>query len=117
MHIKEVKTKEHLLLVLYHINDFCDPIRLVGKTPVVKEMRKWIKEMSDDCWIETTLGDDPLVKITHIGREEAFRYSLSLLPDMEDVDFVDLIITLCTTRQLGVQRAIANRLNMRLEEF
>jgi hypothetical protein len=104
MHIKEVKTKEHLLLVLYHINDFCDPIRLVGKTPVVKEMRKWIKEMSDDCWVE-------------IGREEAFRYSLSLLPDMEDVDFVDLIITLCTTRPLGVQRAIANRLNMRLEEF
>ena len=116
MHIKQVKTKEHLLLVLYHINDFCDPIRLVGKTPVVKEMRKWIKEMANDCWVETTLGDDPLVKITHIGRAEAFRYSLSLLPDMEDEDFADLITTLCTTRPLGVQRAIANRINTRLEE-
>ena len=115
MHIKDVKTKEHLLLVLYHINDFCDPIRLIGKTPVVTEMRKWIKEMSNDCWIEKTLGDDPLVKITHIGREEAFRYSLSLLPDMEDVDFVDLMTTLCTTRSLEVQRAIVSRLNIMME--
>ena len=115
MHIKDVKTKEHLLLVLYHINDFCDPIRLIGKTPVVTEMRKWIKEMSNDCWIEKTLGDDPLVRITHIGREEAFRYSLSLLPDMEYVDFVDLMTTLCTTRSLGVQRAIVSRLNIMME--
>ena len=115
MHIKQVKTKQHLLLVLYHINDFCDPVRLIGKTPVVREMRKWIKEMANDCWIETTMGDDPLVRITHIGREEAFRYSLSLLPDMEDTDFVDLMTTLCTTRSLGVQRAIVSRLNIMME--
>ena len=111
MHIKDVKTKEHLLLVLYHLNDFCDPVRLVGKTPVAGQIKKWIDEMAEEVWIERTGDASPLVKITHIGRIKAFRYSLSLLPDMVDDDFAEVIIALCTTRSPSVQRAIISQLN------
>jgi hypothetical protein len=123
MDIKEIKTKQHLLIVLAELKDYCDPLKLIGPTPLEDEIKKWLRQLKRDEYIEANkpllwIVDNPapLVRITPIGKRIAFREYLKLLPEVNDSDFVQTITSLCYSRSKEVQRDIMIALNINLKE-
>ena len=123
MDIKEIKTKQHLLIVLAELKDYCDPLKLIGPTPLEDEIKKWLRQLKRDEYIEANkpllwIVDNPapLVRITPIGKRIAFREYLKLLPEVNDSDFIQTITSLCYSRNKEVQRDIMNALNLNLKD-
>ena len=113
MDIKEIRTKQHLLIVLAEIKDYCDPLKMIGHTPLEDEIKKWLRQLKREEYIEVNkpllwIVDNPapLVRITPSGKRVAFREYLKLLPEINDTEFAKTIISLCFSRNEKVQRDI-----------
>ena len=123
MDIKELKTQQHLLIVLAELKDYCDPLKMIGHTPLQDEIKKWLRQLKRDEYIEVNkpllwVSDlpAPLVRITPSGKRIAFREYLKLLPEINDADFLKTITSLCYSRNKEVQRDIMNALNFNLKD-
>ena len=118
MHIKEIKNRSHLLIVIAEIKDYCDPLKLLGPTPLEDRVKRWLRELKREEYIEANkpllwLVDSPapLVRITPIGRKVAFRDYLRLLPEMNDDEFMSVVMSLCLSRSKLIQRDLSHRLS------
>ena len=118
MDIKEIKTRSQLLIVLAELKDYCDPLKMIGPTPLEDQIKKWLRELKREEYIETNrsllwLVDTPApqVRVTPIGRRIAFREYLKLLPEISDEEFTETIMSLCLSRGKLVQRDISYRLS------
>jgi hypothetical protein len=118
MDIKEIKTRSQLLIVLAELKDYCDPLKMIGPTPLEDQIKKWLRQLKRDEYIEANkpllwLVDTPApqVRITPIGKRIAFREYLKLLPEIGDDEFTAVIMSLCLSRGKLVQRNISHRLS------
>ena len=118
MHIKEIKRRSHLLIVIAEIKDYCDPLKLLGPTPLEDQVKRWLRELKREEYIETNKpllwlvdAPAPLVRITPIGKKVAFRDYLRMLPEMNDDEFMSVVMSLCLSRSKLIQRDISHRLS------
>jgi len=120
MDIKQIRTKQHLLIVLAELKDYCDPLKMLGLTPLEDDIKKWLRQLKRDEYIEVNKPllwvvdlPAPLVRITPSGKRVAFREYLKLLPEVNDSEFVKTITSLCYSRSKEVQRDIMNALSQK----
>jgi hypothetical protein len=95
---------------------------MIGPTPLEDEIKKWLRQLKREEYIEVNkpllwIVDNPapLVRITPIGKRVAFREYLKLLPEINDEDFIQTIISLCYSRNKEVQRNIMNAISANLK--
>jgi|TARA_R110000744_G_scaffold119766_9_gene223336 hypothetical protein len=110
MNFKDIKTRDQLIIALSTVNDFCNPVGIMGVTPLEISLEIWMNELENEGLIDVTSHEPPLVKLNEYGHNKAFRLSLGMLPEFDDKQFQEVIIALCHQRRTNVQRAISKAL-------
>jgi hypothetical protein len=112
MKLDNLNNAEDLLMLLSQVDDYHNPFSLIGLNINEVLVEQWLDQLDQRGLLDVASNKPPLVRLNEVGRETAFRLSLSMLPDLTDEQFHDCVIALARRRETKVQIKLANELRI-----